>query len=147
MLRLRPSPHNQKNFSQSLLPLLRNVDISPRKSWSDGRAVFEPIFINHQGESQLRTIILVKSFETWCPDKSLEPFLVTHDGIFVQVVNIPFNRPVVFDSYNLEDERLISGRLGELLQALHKVALLFALIVGCLVTFFKGVVPEVFVEM
>ena len=81
-----------------------------------------------------------------CPDNSLEPFLVAHDGIFVQVVNILFNRPVVFDRNDLKDERLIGGRLGELLQALHKVALLFAFIVGRLVTFFKGVVPEVFVE-
>lgn len=138
MLRLRLSPHNQKNFCQSLLPLLRNVDISPRKSWSDGCAVFEPIFINHQGEGQLRSIIFVESLEIWCSDKSLEPFLVAHDGIFVQVVNIPFNRPVVFDRNNLKDERLIGGRLGELLQALHKVALLFAFIVGRLVTFSKA---------
>ena len=90
----------------------------------------------------MRSIVFVESFETWCPDKSLEPFLVAHDGMFVQVVNIPFNRPVVFDRNNLKDERLIGGRLGELLQPFHKVALLFAFIIGCLVTFFKGVVPE-----
>ena len=95
----------------------------------------------------MRPIVLVESLVTWCPDKSLEPFLVAHDGIFVQVVNIPFNRPIVFDRNNFKDERLIGGRLGELLQALHKVALLFAFIVGRLVTFFKGVVPEVFVEI
>ena len=95
----------------------------------------------------MRSIILVESLEIWCPDKSLEPFLVAHDGIFVQVVNILFNRSVVFDRYNLKDERLIGGRLGKLLQPFHKVALLFAFIVGRLVTFFKGFVPEVFVEI